>query len=390
MGNQGSFMEKVYVYLPVLMCHSKMDYSDQGTMWNIRAAYFAEQIGLFAFTAYFVFAIRRRRDHRRIFVPDITQGHVLANNVPGPDQLMYRSTSYFQHEMTEVFHELQQQFVALMLTILAHFVLGFRPILLLQIFSAPYHFSENRLLRKFVLGLKPGYRVWGERFEGELEGSKIKEGEKAAPTAAAAAEGEGEGAGAIPGLGSSSDAATSAVKVEAEPAVTVTAAVAGEDDGSNSLPMPRELEDKLIDAWEAAGEGDFGAVMEQLGPFTVNTRTPALGWSPLMVACGLSQVGEGDIKAMVEDLDAQVDLQDQDGWTCLHWAAQQGRVDAARAVFEALGSIASEPSAAATMIQDLRAMGDAEGKTAADVAREAGLASSVLEGFLGVLEEGAR
>lgn len=54
--------------------------------------------------------------------------------------------------------------------------------------------------------------------------------------------------------------------------------------------MPRELEDKLIDAWEAAGEGDFGAVMEQLGPFTVNTRTPALGWSPLMVACGLSQV----------------------------------------------------------------------------------------------------
>lgn len=100
-----------------------------------------------------------------------------------------------------------------MLTILAHFVLGFRPILLLQIFSAPYHFSENRLLRKFVLGLKPGFRVWGERFEGELEGSKIKEGEKAAPTAAAAAEGEGEGAGAIPGLGSSSDAATSAVKV---------------------------------------------------------------------------------------------------------------------------------------------------------------------------------
>lgn len=43
MGNQGSFMEKVYVYLPVLMCHSKMDYGDKATMWNIRAAYFAEQ-----------------------------------------------------------------------------------------------------------------------------------------------------------------------------------------------------------------------------------------------------------------------------------------------------------------------------------------------------------
>ncbi|CBN75945.1 conserved unknown protein [Ectocarpus siliculosus] len=387
MGNQGSFMEKVYVYLPVLMCHSKMDYSDKSTLWNIRAAYFAEQIGLFAFTAYFVFAIRRRRDHRKILVPDITQGQVLANNVPGPDELMYRKTTYFQHEMTEVFQQLQQQFVALMLTILAHFVLGFRPILLLQIFSAPYHFSENRLLRKLVLGLKPGYRVWGERFEGELEGDKVKKEEEAAPTAVA----DGEGAGDIPALDSSSAVATSAtVKAEADPAVAIAAAVAGGDDGSNSLPMPRELEDKLIDAWEAAGEGDFGAVMEQLGPFTVNTRTPALGWSPLMVACGLSQVGEGDIKAMVEDLDAQVDLQDQDGWTCLHWAAQQGRVDAARVIFEALGSIASEPTAAATMIQDLLAMRDAEGKTAADVARGAGLASSDLEEFLGVLEDGAR
>lgn len=60
------------------------------------------QIGLFLFTAYFVFAIRRKRDNRRIFVPDITQGQVLANNVPGPDQLMYRKTTYFQHEMMEV------------------------------------------------------------------------------------------------------------------------------------------------------------------------------------------------------------------------------------------------------------------------------------------------
>lgn len=44
MGNQGSFMEKVYLYLPVLLCHSNMDYNDKTTMWNIRAAYFAEQV----------------------------------------------------------------------------------------------------------------------------------------------------------------------------------------------------------------------------------------------------------------------------------------------------------------------------------------------------------
>ena len=43
MGNNGSFMEKVYVYLPVLMCHSKMDYGNRVTMRNIRLGYFIEQ-----------------------------------------------------------------------------------------------------------------------------------------------------------------------------------------------------------------------------------------------------------------------------------------------------------------------------------------------------------
>ncbi|CAN0379828.1 unnamed protein product, partial [Hapterophycus canaliculatus] len=140
-----------------------------------RRPFFSLQIVLFAFTAYFIFAIRHRHDERKILVPDISQGQVMTNNVPGPDELTYRRTTYFQHEMTEVFQQLQQQFVALMLTVMAHFVLGFRPILLLQIFPTPYHFSENRFLRKFVLGLNPGYRVWGERFEGELEVAKVKE-----------------------------------------------------------------------------------------------------------------------------------------------------------------------------------------------------------------------
>lgn len=60
-----------------------------------------------------------------------------------------------------------------MLTVMAHFVLGFRPILVLQIFSTPYYYIENRLLRKYILGLKPGFRVWGERFEGELGADRI-------------------------------------------------------------------------------------------------------------------------------------------------------------------------------------------------------------------------
>lgn len=56
------------------------------------------------------------------------------------------------------------------------------------------------------------------------------------------------------------------------------------------LPMPKALEDALIDAWDAAEDADWGKVMEQVGDFSVNTQTPVGGWTPLMVACGLSKV----------------------------------------------------------------------------------------------------
>lgn len=61
------------------------------------------QVGIFAFTFYFILAIRRRQNGRKILVPDVSQSQVFANNVPGPDELTYRETTYFQHEMTEVY-----------------------------------------------------------------------------------------------------------------------------------------------------------------------------------------------------------------------------------------------------------------------------------------------
>lgn len=44
MGNSNSIMEKVYIFLPVVMFHSRMDYSDPSTLRTIRTIYFAEQV----------------------------------------------------------------------------------------------------------------------------------------------------------------------------------------------------------------------------------------------------------------------------------------------------------------------------------------------------------
>ncbi|CAN0456812.1 unnamed protein product, partial [Laminaria digitata] len=152
--------------------------------------------------------------------------------------------------------------------------------------------------------------------------------------------------------------------------------------------MPRDLEDALIDAWEAAEAADWKKVVDQLGPFSVNTQTPAGDWTPLMVACGLHKVGDDEIRSLISDLDARVELQDDDGWTCLHWAAQQGRAGAILAIFSGIEDVASEATAAAATVTGLRAMAGNDGKTAADVARGAGLEDGKLEAFLEALEGG--
>lgn len=95
-------------------------------------------------------------------------------------------TGFSQRLLVEqVLQDLQQSFLAFLLTVLVHFVFNIRPIVLLQIIAAPYHFVDNRLLKKHVLGLKRNYRVWGERFDGELEEDRIAEGSEVPGSAAA-------------------------------------------------------------------------------------------------------------------------------------------------------------------------------------------------------------
>ena len=98
------------------------------------------------------------------------------------------------------------------------------------------------------------------------------------------------------------------------------------------------------------------------------------------------QVADDEIRRLISDLDARVDLQDDDGWTCLHWAAQHGRAGAVRAIFDGIEDVASEPTAAAATVAQLCAMTSKEGRTVVDVARGAGLEDGELEALLEALE----
>ncbi|CAM9828976.1 unnamed protein product [Choristocarpus tenellus] len=147
--------------------------------------------------------------------------------------------------------------------------------------------------------------------------------------------------------------------------------------------MPSDLEDKLIDTWDMADKGDWGVVSAILKPENVNSQTPSSNWSPLMIACGLCQVTEKDVQGLL-DIGANVELQDEDGWTCVHWAAQNGCTVALGALVNAIGCEEGGEEALARLLAKL----DNKGKTAATVAREARLEASVLSAVLGFLGEG--
>lgn len=94
---------------------------------------------------------------------------------------------------------------------------------------------------------------------------------------------------------------------------------------------------------------------------------------------------EDQVKTLVVDLDAEVDLTDEDGWTCLHWAAQSGNAAGARAVLDAVGEVSSEPLAATATKAALVAVLDNDGKSAQDVVRGAALGEGQTEEFIAAL-----
>lgn len=98
------------------------------------------------------------------------------------------------------------------------------------------------------------------------------------------------------------------------------------------------------------------------------------------------QVTNAEVKKLVSDLEARVDLQDEDGWTCAHWAAQHGRAGALRAVIDGMLELASEPEAGTAAVKEMLSVRDQEGKLAADIAQAANHEEEVLRELLRVLE----
>lgn len=116
-----------------------------------------------------------------------------------------------------------------------------------------------------------------------------------------------------------------------------TAALAA---SSSSSLTTEQLKTVLLDTWDAAAKADIPKLLSYLTKENINTQTDPDQWTAIMILSGLKQTKESPIRECI-DKGAKLTITDQDGWTCLHWAAFHGNATAAAVLIAEQPSLAS-------------------------------------------------
>jgi Ankyrin repeats (many copies) len=196
-----------------------------------------------------------------------------------------------------------------------HYYKGMLMGLAMQVVMAPFNLWENPLVKSIIkrIALEPENTVFDEKL------SITELGEEAEVV---------DEQGRVIMVGSSS------------PSSTATALLEGSDKDSGG---GGNLATLLLDTWDAGAKADVGKLVSRLTKDNINTITdPDNRWTALMILSGLKHTPESSLRKCIDELGAQLDMIDQDGWTCLHWAAFHGNETAASVL------IAAEPSLATT------------------------------------------
>jgi Ankyrin repeats (3 copies) len=123
-----------------------------------------------------------------------------------------------------------------------------------------------------------------------------------------------------------------------------------------SSTTPKSLEDVMLDTWDQGSNASLTELLSMLTTSNVNTTTTEDGWTSLMIVSGLKCDKDTDaIRTLINDLKASITITDNDGWTCLHWAAFHNSLSAAVELYRHSA---------------LLSMQDNEGKTPLEIAQQ--------------------
>mmetsp|Transcript_39233 Transcript_39233/g.122768 ORF Transcript_39233/g.122768 Transcript_39233/m.122768 type:complete len:338 (-) Transcript_39233:343-1356(-) len=294
----------------------KVDWEDEMMLNKIRVMYYTLQTVCCVLFVGLSFVVRANKDDDRskvIYTRPATPSFL-------PPQPYVRST-YAEHEASQVWAGLRSFAQGMCLTSVLHFKFGMNQALLLQSSFAPLTLYDNGIVRKYILGEKG--RVWDEKFEEELTAEELAEaktpdGQPVDPDAAAAVQ------------------------------------------ASKASDASEKLDALMAKAWD---DGEAAELVGALDSSTVNCRNKTERWSPLMVVCGLKGDFTSEIGALLK-MGADVFVTDEEGWSCLHWAAFHGN---ATTVTYLTDSTARSGSYSVPKLVKAK---DSEGKTPLRVAKD--------------------
>ena len=116
----------------------------------------------------------------------------------------------------------------------------------------------------------------------------------------------------------------------------------------------KSLEEVMLDTWDHGANASLVELLSMLNNTNINTTAKEDGWTSLMIVSGLKCENDvSAIRTMIQEYKADITMTDNDGWTCLHWAAFHNSLSAATELYH--------HTALLTLV-------DNEGKTPLDVA----------------------
>jgi ankyrin repeat protein len=225
----------------------------------------------------------------------------------------------------------------IVMTMGLHYYKGMVMGLAIQAVMAPFNLAENALVKAVFMGsgsILPESKIFDEKTAAELSPDDEVVDESGNPVVRSVTGGTTTAGGGTAG-----------------------AITAAKDAVAAKNKQPRQLEDILLDTWDAGAKADLSELMGAMTKKNCNYQTKEDRWSALMVLAGIGAKGTASAIRQVQELGGNPAVVDKEGWNALHWAAFHGSVEAAN-------ELRKETK--------LLAVKDKEGQTPVDSARKEG------------------
>lgn len=292
------------------MLAQRIDFNNPDYVLMARVAFVVVQVLCFLTGKYLQSQVEARKDERVMYVapPSMSMMSMLGGGGAASAPKSVKKTTYYQFEKEKAGQMAQQSLVNACLMAFMSYQFSIHLPLVMQVVLSPFGLITDPLLGRYVRGI--------EKVGAYDESLDIPAGATVVADAGAGAD-----AGAAAPAAAVQDAAPAGAGGKRGKKVGKAAAAAQATAALKAL---------IDSTWTANTTTDVAGVaaLVEAGA-DINVTTEPDNWTITMVSCGLPANSASAIQRLMV-LGGDVMMRDGDGWTALHWSAQNGALNAAK------------------------------------------------------------